>query len=81
MLNLTPAMLEVLVLAAEETRQEMPSLRRAFVVGDALKRSDVDRLRRWAPNLVVTNLYGATETQRALSYYDVPAAGLVVFVR
>jgi amino acid adenylation domain-containing protein len=75
-LNLTPAMLEVLVLSAEESGQEMPSLSRAFVVGDALKRSDVSHLTKWAPGLVCTNLYGATETQRALAFFDVPASGL-----
>jgi amino acid adenylation domain-containing protein len=76
LLNLTPAMMEVLILAAEVLGEEMPSLTRAFVVGDALKRSDVDRLRRWAPRLVCANLYGATETQRALAFFDAPPSGL-----
>ncbi|HSK80082.1 MAG TPA: amino acid adenylation domain-containing protein, partial [Thermoanaerobaculia bacterium] len=66
-LNLTPAMLELLVRAAEETGAALPSLRRVFVVGDLLKRSDVERLHRVAPGVTCVNLYGSTETQRALS--------------
>ncbi|HKV06686.1 MAG TPA: amino acid adenylation domain-containing protein [Thermoanaerobaculia bacterium] len=71
-LNLTPAMLELLVRAAEETGAAMPSLRRVFVVGDLLKRTDAGRLYRVAPGVTCVNLYGATETQRALSYFVVP---------
>ncbi|HSF39107.1 MAG TPA: non-ribosomal peptide synthase/polyketide synthase [Thermoanaerobaculia bacterium] len=71
-LHLTPAMLELLVQAAEETGAEMPSLRRAFVVGDLLKRSDVERLYTVAPGITCINLYGSTETQRSVSFFVVP---------
>ncbi|HSK79061.1 MAG TPA: non-ribosomal peptide synthase/polyketide synthase, partial [Thermoanaerobaculia bacterium] len=71
-LHLTPAMLELLVQAAEETGADMPSLRRAFVVGDLLKRSDVERLYTVAPGITCINLYGSTETQRSVSYFVVP---------
>jgi amino acid adenylation domain-containing protein len=71
-LHLTPAMLELLVQAAEETGVEMPSLRRAFVVGDLLKRTDVERLYRVAPGVTCINLYGSTETQRSVSYFVIP---------
>jgi amino acid adenylation domain-containing protein len=68
-LNLTPAMLELLLDSAEN---DLPDLRRVFVVGDQLKRTDVERLYRLAPSAVCVNLYGATETQRALSFFEVP---------
>ncbi len=45
-----------------------------MLVGDVLTRLDVDRLRRVAPAAGVVNLYGATETVRALGYYVVPEA-------
>ena len=55
---------------------EIASLRRAFVVGDVLTRRDVDRVRRIAPGLQAVNLYGSTETQRAVGYHRVvPGAG------
>ncbi|HEX3131786.1 MAG TPA: amino acid adenylation domain-containing protein [Thermoanaerobaculia bacterium] len=69
-LNLTPAMME-LILESGKVR-ELPDLRLAFVVGDQLRKSDVERLYRLAPSLVCVNLYGATETQRALSFFEVP---------
>jgi amino acid adenylation domain-containing protein len=68
-LNLTPAMLELLLDAAG---QELPDLRLAFVVGDLLRKSDVERLQRLAPAVTCVNLYGATETQRALSWFEAP---------
>jgi amino acid adenylation domain-containing protein len=74
-LNLTPAMAELLARAAEETRATLPSLRLAFVVGDLFKRSELERLQRWAPALACVNLYGATETQRALSFFEVQPGG------
>ncbi|HKV12249.1 MAG TPA: amino acid adenylation domain-containing protein, partial [Thermoanaerobaculia bacterium] len=71
-LHLTPAMLELLVQSAEETGVGMPSLRRAFVVGDLLKRTDVERLYDVAPGITCINLYGSTETQRSVSFFVVP---------
>jgi amino acid adenylation domain-containing protein len=76
--NLTPAMMELLLDSAEnrpEPVRELPSLRLAFVVGDLLKKGEVERLQRLAPSLLCVNLYGATETQRALSYFVVPRPG------
>ncbi|HYG61368.1 MAG TPA: condensation domain-containing protein, partial [Thermoanaerobaculia bacterium] len=49
----------------------MDSLRRAFFVGDALTRRDVERLRALAPRVACVNLYGSTETQRAVAYHEV----------
>ena len=53
---------------------KLVSLRNVFVVGDALKRSDVALLREVAPAARCINYYGATETQQALSYHVVHAA-------
>jgi amino acid adenylation domain-containing protein len=47
----------------------VPSLRRAILIGEVLTRQDVARLRRMAPGVSCVNLYGATETQRALGFH------------
>ena len=71
--NLTPAMGQVLGGAISEARaRELSSLRYAFFVGDALTRRDVRRLRKLAPTITIVNLYGATETSRAVGYFIVP---------
>ncbi|WP_420129158.1 non-ribosomal peptide synthetase [Longimicrobium sp.] len=67
--HLTPAMGQLLADTAEDER--MVSLRRAFFVGDVLRRGDVQRLTALAPKLRVVNYYGSTETQRAVSYHVV----------
>jgi amino acid adenylation domain-containing protein len=67
--HLTPAMGQLLADTSEGER--MDSLRRAFFVGDVLRRADVQRLAELAPNLRVVNYYGSTETQRAVSYHVV----------
>src|SRR6266576_2974613 len=46
-LNLTPAMLELLV--GRETAPVLPRLRAVFVIGDLLRRGEVERLQRIAP--------------------------------
>jgi amino acid adenylation domain-containing protein len=71
--HLTPAMGQLLADAAKG--EHIPSLHRAFFVGDVLRRADVARLTALAPALNVVNYYGSTETQRAVSYHGVdPAA-------
>ncbi|HEU4556305.1 MAG TPA: non-ribosomal peptide synthase/polyketide synthase [Longimicrobium sp.] len=67
--HLTPAMGQLLADASEGER--IDSLRRAFFVGDVLRRADVQRLVGLAPGLTVINYYGSTETQRAVSYHVV----------
>ncbi len=67
----TPAMVRLLTDDAQEI--EAPALRRAFLVGEALTRGHVRRLRALAPRVQVVNLYGSTETQRAVSFFSVPA--------
>ncbi|HEU4452818.1 MAG TPA: AMP-binding protein, partial [Longimicrobium sp.] len=78
--HLTPAMGQVLADTSDVEEGEgagsLPSLRRAFFVGDVLMRGDVARLRRLAPGVTVINYYGSTETQRAVSHHVVdPDAG------
>ncbi|MEM9598492.1 MAG: amino acid adenylation domain-containing protein, partial [Acidobacteriota bacterium] len=75
--NLVPSMLQLLVQSTEdrgpnENRAPIDSLRRVFTVGEVLTRRDVDSLYRLAPRVRCFNLYGATETQRAVSYVAVP---------
>ncbi|HEY0022710.1 MAG TPA: amino acid adenylation domain-containing protein [Longimicrobium sp.] len=70
--HLTPAMGQLLADASAGER--IDSLRRAFFVGDVLRRGDVQRLAALAPNLRVVNYYGSTETQRAVSYHVVDPA-------
>ena len=70
--NLTPAMGQLLTeteLGAETCT--LPSLRCTFLVGDVLTKRDVARLKKLAPSMTCINFYGATETQRAVSYYVV----------
>ena len=71
--NLTPAMAQLLV----ETEPGagpcvLTSLRYTFLVGDVLTRQDAASLKDLAPAMTCVNLYGATETQRALGYFVVP---------
>lgn len=68
--HLTPAMGQLL--SAQATRQ-IPSLRNAFFVGDVLTKRDCLRLQALATNVRIINMYGTTETQRAVSYFAIPA--------
>jgi L-2-aminoadipate reductase len=67
--HLTPAMGQLL--SAQATRQ-IPSLRNAFFVGDVLTKRDCLRLQSLAANVCIINMYGTTETQRAVSYFAIP---------
>ncbi|KAI0634869.1 L-aminoadipate-semialdehyde dehydrogenase large subunit [Trametes polyzona] len=68
--HLTPAMGQLL--SAQATRQ-IPSLRNAFFVGDVLTKRDCLRLQSLAANVRIINMYGTTETQRAVSYFLIPS--------
>jgi amino acid adenylation domain-containing protein len=68
-LHLTPALGQLLQTVGERV---LPSLRRVFFAGDVLTTRDTTMIRKNAPNAKVLNFYGATETQRAVSYYEVP---------
>ncbi|KAJ6631061.1 alpha-aminoadipate reductase Lys1p [Mycena sp. CBHHK59/15] len=67
--HLTPAMGQLL--SAQATRQ-IPSLLNAFFVGDVLTKRDCLRLQSLAAHVRIVNMYGTTETQRAVSYFAIP---------
>ena len=66
--HLTPAMGQILVGGASAI---FPTLHHSFFVGDLLIKRDCRRLQDLAPNVRIVNMYGTTETQRAVSYYEV----------
>ncbi|KAH6682753.1 hypothetical protein B0J14DRAFT_622883 [Halenospora varia] len=68
--HLTPAMGQILVGGASA---EFPALHHSFFVGDILIKRDCKALQRLAPNVFIVNMYGTTETQRAVSYYEIPS--------
>nr|MBA3826272.1 amino acid adenylation domain-containing protein [Ktedonobacterales bacterium] len=73
--NLTPAMLQLVTQTlATDAPIALPELRYAFTVGDALKMHDVAQLWALAPNVTAVNMYGSTETQRAVGFYVIPRA-------
>ncbi|KAL2911337.1 large subunit of alpha-aminoadipate reductase [Polyrhizophydium stewartii] len=67
--HLTPAMGQLL---SANAVHPIPTLRHAFFVGDVLTKRDVLRLQHLAPNTHVINMYGTTETQRAVSFLKIP---------
>ncbi|KAI5291225.1 large subunit of alpha-aminoadipate reductase, partial [Ascosphaera aggregata] len=68
--HLTPAMGQILVGGATA---KFPALHHAFFVGDILIKRDCRSLQYLAPNVNIVNMYGTTETQRSVSYYEVPS--------
>lgn len=68
--HLTPAMGQILVGGASA---EFPALHHAFFVGDILIKRDCMMLQRLALNVNIVNMYGTTETQRAVSYFEIPS--------
>lgn len=66
--HLTPAMGQLL--SAQATKA-IPSLHHAFFVGDILTKRDCLRLQTLAENVFIVNMYGTTETQRAVSYFEI----------
>lgn len=68
--HLTPAMGQILVGGASA---KFPALHHAFFVGDILIKRDCMMLQRLAPNVNIVNMYGTTETQRAVSFFEIPS--------
>ncbi|ODQ78736.1 hypothetical protein BABINDRAFT_162428 [Babjeviella inositovora NRRL Y-12698] len=66
--HLTPAMGQLL---SAQATAAIPSLHHAFFVGDILTKRDCLRLQTLAQNVTIVNMYGTTETQRAVSYFEV----------
>lgn len=69
--NLTPAMGQLLTTTSKSISLE--DLHYAFFVGDKLRGEDVSALKIIAPIVKCVNLYGTTETQRSLGYYEAGA--------
>ncbi|KAH6887930.1 alpha-aminoadipate reductase [Thelonectria olida] len=69
--HLTPAMGNLLVAASSA---KFPSLRHVFFVGDVLTTRDCKALRHLGPACRIVNMYGTTETSRAVSYFEIPSA-------
>ena len=67
--HLTPAMGQLL---SANAIKQIPTLRNAFFVGDILTKRDCSRLQALAPNVRIINMFGTTETQRAVSYFPIP---------
>lgn len=68
--HLTPAMGQILVGGASA---EFPALHHAFFVGDILIKRECKALQKLAENCYITNMYGTTETARAVSYFELPS--------
>lgn len=68
--HLTPAMGQLL---SAQATAEFKSLHHAFFVGDILTKRDCLRLQTLAENCNIVNMYGTTETQRAVSYFEIPS--------
>ena len=66
--HLTPAMGQLL---SAQATSEIPSLHHAFFVGDILTKRDCLRLQSLAENVFIVNMYGTTETQRSVSYFEI----------
>jgi L-2-aminoadipate reductase len=61
-------------LLSTEATATIPTLHNAFFVGDVLTKRDCLRLQSLAANVRIINMYGTTETQRAVSYFSIPPA-------
>jgi L-aminoadipate-semialdehyde dehydrogenase len=68
--HLTPAMGQLL---SARANCQILSLLNAFFVGDVLTKRDCTRLQSLAANVRIINMYGTTETQRAVSYFAIPS--------
>lgn len=68
--HLTPAMGQILVGGASTT---IPSFHHVFFVGDILLKRDCRKLQDLAPNVFIICMFGSTETQRSVSYYELPS--------
>jgi len=69
LLHLTPALGQLLQTSTQRT---LPAVRRVFFGGDVLTKLDVAMTRKIAPNAKFGSFYGATETQRAVGYFEIP---------
>ena len=56
----------ILIELSANATTPIPTLRNAFFVGDVLSKRDVTRLQHLAAKTTVINMYGTTETERAV---------------
>jgi L-aminoadipate-semialdehyde dehydrogenase len=68
--HLAPAMGQILVGGASAV---FDKLHHAFFVHDILIKRDCRSLQELAPNVYIVNIYGTTETQRPVSYFEIPS--------
>lgn len=66
--HLTPAMGQLL---SAQATTPIPTLHHAFFVGDILTKRDCLRLQSLAENVFIVNMYGTTETQRSVSFFEI----------
>ncbi|MGZ8484628.1 MAG: amino acid adenylation domain-containing protein, partial [Candidatus Binatia bacterium] len=67
-LHLTPALGQLLLAGGHCS---LPAVRRILFGGDVLTGEEVRRMHRLAPKAVIGSFYGATESQRAVGYYEI----------
>jgi amino acid adenylation domain-containing protein len=67
--HLTPALGQLLLTAGKKT---LPSIRWVLFGGDVLTWREIAQIRQLAPNAKIGSFYGATETQRAVGYFQIP---------
>ena len=68
-MHLTPALGQLLLTAGKKT---LPSIRWVLFGGDVLTWREIAQIRQLAPNAKIGSFYGATETQRAVGYFQIP---------
>lgn len=66
--NLTPSMARLLSLGNPDS-EPLTTLKQLFLVGERISKQELATLHQLAPQTRVVLLYGATESQRALSHY------------
>ena len=70
--HLTPAMAQILCVTEQ---RRFPNLRVTFLTGEKLHSDTVATLLCFNESMRVLNSYGTTETQRAVTYFEISAAG------
>lgn len=71
---MNPTMASAIAQAADDP---LP-LKIVFFIGSVFSRDQATAIRRTAPHARIFNLYGSTETQRAVSYFELPSSAAEV---
>jgi amino acid adenylation domain-containing protein len=72
--HLTPALGALL---AEGAGLQVESLRALFIGGATLKRTDIERIRLFAPRATLVNVYGTSETPQVMVYHEMPPCAAI----